>query len=254
MEILVDMKKSSTVRTAGNNRVNHIEPVKRGFTGHFFNWVGMSYAKLIIKLEARGRNNIPTTVPYVLAANHETYVDGMLIASYLPKGHFKYFSSLAGSDLLTDHGLFGKIIMHVGRGIPLDRYGNPARGLIMAKKQIDKGNILLVHPEGTRSVDGRLGEFQDGACYLAQKANVPLVPVFIDGGYEVFNRHMKFPQGRDPLTKKRRKVIITFGEPLDPNQYDKAGDMTTALEEWMRKQFKGKEIPRSFGKIKVARA
>ena len=200
-------------KSSGKMSTHLVQPVKRGFIGHFFNWLGMTYANTIVKLEGRGLDNIPTETPYVLAANHETYVDGMLIASFLPKSHFRKFSSLAGADLLTDHGLFGHIIMRVGRGIPLDRYGNPARGLITAKKQIDKGNILLVHPEGTRTPDGRLGEFQDGACYLAKKADVPLIPIFIDGGYEVFNRHMRFPCGRDKLTKKRRKIIITFGNP-----------------------------------------
>lgn len=235
-----------------NNNAHLVEPVKRGFIGRLFNWLGMTYTRLIIDLESEGTENIPRDIPYILAANHETYVDGMLIASFLPEGHFEHFSSLAGADLLTDHGVFGKIIMQVGRGIPLDRKGNPARGLITAKQQIDKGNILLVHPEGTRSVDGRLGEFQDGACYLAKKANVPLVPVFIDGGYEVFNRYMNWPQGRDPQTKKRRKVIIKYGKPFMPEKYKKAKDMTAALEEWMHKKFQNKEIPRSFGPQKKA--
>ena len=113
----------------------------------------------------------------------------------MPKEHFEIFSSLAAQDLLTEHGPFGHVIMRARRQRhPPQSEGQPRRGLIAAKQQVDKGNILLVHPEGTRSVDGRLGELQNGASFLAIKANVPMLPVFIDGGYEVFNRYMKWPK------------------------------------------------------------
>jgi len=91
----------------------------------------------MIDLQGVGLENIPKDVPYIIAANHETYVDGMIIASFLPKEHFEIFSSLAAQDLLTEHGPFGHVIMRVGRGIPLNRKGNPARGLIAAKQQVD---------------------------------------------------------------------------------------------------------------------
>lgn len=223
-----------------------VKPIPRGFIGHLFNRLGMFYTRLIIRLEGRGLENIPQKTPYILAANHETYVDGMLIASFLPRDHFKLFTSLAAQDLLTDHGIFGHIIMRVGRGIPLNRNGSPSRGLITAKYQVDAGNILLVHPEGTRTSDGRLGEIHNGASFLAKKADVPLIPVFIDGGYEVFNRYMKWPKGRDPKTGGRRKVIITFGKPLYPREFKKPQEMTAVLTDWMHEMFQNKEVPREF--------
>ncbi len=226
-----------------------VKPVKRGFVGHFFYHLGMFLTRHMIKLECRGCENIPQGMPYLLAANHETYVDGMWIASFLPPHHFPHFASLAAQDLLSDHGWFGKVIMHVGRGVPLNRKGSPARGLILAKQQIDNGNILLVHPEGTRSHDGRLGEFENGACYLAQKANVPLVPVFIDGGYEVFNRYMTWPKGKDPKTGQKRRVIINYGQPLLPANFKSPKAMTEALSAWMHHMFENKVVPRDFSSL-----
>ena len=237
-------QKSIRAKRIKREDTHWIEPIKRGCIGHFFNAVGMLATRTMVRLAGRGLDHSPSDTPYILAANHETYVDGMLIASFLPRAHFKWFSSLAAQDLLTDHGIFGRIIMHVGRGIPLDRNGNPARGLMTAKKQVDRGNILLVHPEGTRTTDGQLGTFQNGASYLAMKADVPLVPVFIDGGYEVFNRHMAWPQWRNPITHRRRRIIITFGEPMMPRQFKKAQEMTDALTHWMKHQFEHKEVPR----------
>lgn len=221
-------------------------PLRRGLVGHLGFWLGMTATRLMIKLNAEGKDNLPKNTPYVLAANHETYVDGMWIAAYLPPRHFHLMSCIAAKDLEDKHGLLGRLIVRVGRAIAVDRFGSPIRGLIIAKKKVDEGNILLVHPEGTRSSDGHLGQMKDGAAYIAMKSNVPLVPVFVDGGYEVFNRHMKRPQPRDPVTGKRHKVIIHFGRPLYPHCYKNAKEMTAALNDWMQESFRTKKIPRQF--------
>ena len=206
----------------------------------------MGMSRLLLRIVVEGRENIPSAPPYVLAANHETYIDGMWLGAYLPRGHFKRFCSLAASDLQTSHGWLGKVILQVGRGIQVDRFGNPIRGLILAKKEVEKGAILLVHPEGTRSEDGRLGEFKDGAAYVAYKAGAPMVPVFIDGGYEIFSRHMKNPRPFQPGTLKRKLLIITFGKPILPADYSGAHEMTDALVDWMNRMFAAKRVPRTY--------
>jgi 1-acyl-sn-glycerol-3-phosphate acyltransferase len=221
-------------------------PMKRGLVGKLAYGIGITVARLSIILRAEGLENIPASIPYVIAANHETYVDGMLIGSYLPKKHFKVLSCIAAQDLGDKHGLLGRLILRVGRAIPIDRFGNPVRGLIIAKKKVDEGNILLVHPEGTRSIDGRLGELKDGAAYIAIKSRVPLLPVFLDGAYEVFSRHMQYPQGHNPLTRQRREVILTFGKPFDPADFGNARELTAALTDWMQARFREKKISRVF--------
>ncbi len=213
-------------------------PLSRGIVGNIAFWIGLAIARTAVRLRARGQENIPTTIPYVIAANHQTYVDGMLIGAFLPREHFNHMASLTAKDLEETHGLFGKLIVRVGRGIAVDRFGNPIRGLIIAKKKVEEGNILLVHPEGTRSPDGELGEMKDGAAYIAHKGKVPLLPVFIEGAYEVFNRHLKWPQPIDPATGKRRLVTVVFGKPIDPKDYANAKEMTNALVEWMEAQAK----------------
>lgn len=230
-------------------RIEKKYPLRRGLVGNLANGLGLAYTRHIITLRAEGLENIPAESPYVIAANHETYVDGMLIGNYLPKEHFKKMSCIAAKDLENKHGIFGRVILRVGRAILVDRFGNPVRGLIIAKKKVDEGNIMLVHPEGTRSVDGRLGEMKDGAAYIAMKSKVPLLPVFIDGAYEVFNRYMKWPQGTDPVTRRRREVILTFGKPFNPADYSNARELTAALTDWMQTRFNEKKIPRVFAGV-----
>jgi 1-acyl-sn-glycerol-3-phosphate acyltransferase len=221
-------------------------PVRRGWIGNLAFWGGMVATQMGIRLRAEGLENIPHEIPYVLAANHETYVDGLWIGHFLPREHFKVMSCIAAKDLESKHGLLGRLIIKVGRAIPIDRFGNPVRGLIIAKKKVDEGNIMLVHPEGTRSLDGHLGEMKEGAAYIALKSKVPLVPVFLDGGYEVFSRHMKVPQGRDPITRQMREVILTFGKPFNPADFLNARELTAALTDWMHARFLEKKIPRVF--------
>lgn len=209
-------------------------PVDRGLIGYLGNAAGMIATRLFIKLRAVGTENIPTSPPYVMAPNHVTYVDGMWVSAYLPSHHFKAMCCMAAKELEDSHGLLGKLIMRVGRGIAADRFGNPVRALILAKKQLDENQILLLHPEGTRSPDGKLGELKDGAAYLSMKAGCPLLPIYIHGGYEVFNRHMKFPK---PFSKKpfrKKKVTIHYGKPLLPSNFKKASEMTAELTAWMK--------------------
>ena len=221
-------------------------PLRRGLVGNMGYFFGMAYTHLGITLRAEGQENIPSTIPYVLAANHETYVDGMWIGSFLPRSHFRLLSCIAAQDLEDKHGLLGKVMVRVGRAISIDRFGNPVRGLIIARRKVEEGNILLVRPEGTRSPDGRLGEFKDGAAYIAYKSKVPLLPVFIDGGYEVFNRHMKAPQPFDAKEKRKREVIVALGKPLYPSDFKNVKEMTAALSSWMNERFQQKKIPRVF--------
>lgn len=220
------------------------KPMDRRFSGRFFYHLGMLVTRLGVKIEVRGLENLPKTSPYVLAANHETFVDGMWIMSALPKDQYKKFCCIGAEDLLTKYGPFGKIIMRVGRGIPLNRNGNPARALISAKEALEEGSsILLIHPEGTRSKTGKLGQIHEGAAFIAKKADVPLVPVFLDGAYNIFNPHMNLPTLRHPVTKKRHRLIITFGKMLNPKHYVNAKAMNQVLTEWFQESFAKKEIP-----------
>lgn len=209
-------------------------PVRRGFVGHLFFWIGVVSSYVLLRFKSSGRSNIPKKSPYVIAANHQTFVDGMWIARFLPHKHFKKMCCLAGSDLETNYGLLGRLIMRVGRGIAVERFGSPVRGLIKAKKEVEKGNIMLVHPEGTRTHDGKVAEFKDGAAYMAVKAGVPILPVYIEGGYNAFSRHMRRPQTWDSKRHRRKEVVVHYGVPMLPADFENNPKrMTAALQEWM---------------------
>ncbi|MBO4928121.1 MAG: 1-acyl-sn-glycerol-3-phosphate acyltransferase [Clostridiales bacterium] len=228
-------EKGNTAPTHSVEDLNKKYPTPRGFTGFFWYHVSMAITRILVKLRAGEKENIPKGSPYVICSNHQTYADGMWIMSCLPRKHRKVFCALAASDLETNYGRLGRVMMHVGRGIAVDRFGNPVRGLIKAKKEVENGNIILVHPEGTRTSDGHLGEFKDGAAYIAIKAGVPLLPVYIEGGYQAWSRHMKRPQTWDHKNHRRKRITIHFGKPMLPDVHERdPHKMTDAIHTWMK--------------------
>lgn len=218
------------------------DPIPRGLSGRIYYHLGMLLTRCFTRLELRGREQLPEQKNFILVANHETYIDGLWIGSLLRRSQFKQYCALVGADLMSEHGWFGKVICRVGQGIPVNRKANPVRGLILAKKQVEAGRILLVHPEGTRTSDGKLGPLQDGASYLAFKARVPLVPIYIDGGFQLFNRFWKLPKPFLPGSLRRKRLILKVGSPLFPEHFSSVQDITTALRSWFLIQEEHREI------------
>lgn len=230
------MAEDKANNTTGKDHHKHLDekyPTKRGIRGKLAKSGFLFLTSILTDFRCVGRDNFPKNNPYVVAANHQCFADGVLIDKFLPRGHFKWMCALVGADLETDYGSLGRLIMEVGRGIAVDRYGNPVRGLIKAKKEVEKGNICFVFPEGTRTHDGKLGPMKDGAAYIAVKADVPLVPVYISGAYQIWPRTQKWPHPwKAPF--KRKKLIIYVGEPLYGKDYDNdAHKLTDAFSKWM---------------------
>ena len=80
------------------------------------------------------------------------------------------------------------------------------------KAKLKEGWCVLIHPEGTRSADGIFREIKSGASVLAIDAGVPVVPVYINGAYELFPKGKKMMKFYDTKNKKKFNVDVVFGE------------------------------------------
>ncbi len=204
---------------------------ERGWLGHFLFLLAMALSRLFLRLRYKGREQIPREGAYLVIANHQSMFDGLWIMGGIPAAQLPRFSVMAGSDLEQNFGLTGRIMFRVGRAIPIDRHGNPLRGLLLAKKALENNNIVMIHPEGTRTSDGRIGEIKNGAAYLAIKTKLPVIPVYIDGAYEAFSRHMSVPHPIDWKRFRRRKITIEFCPPLDPTGYPGKDELMAAMSQ-----------------------
>lgn len=155
-----------------------------------------------------GGENVPRTGGVILASNHLSFADSIVIPSVSPRPvHF-----LAKSDYFTGSGLKGAAqkAWFEGMGmLPVDRDDPQAAlgSLEVALEVLGKGEAFGIYPEGTRSRDGRLYRGRTGVAHLALTAGVPVVPVGLRGTAELQPVGSSLP--------RLAKVTVEFGKPIE---------------------------------------
>lgn len=179
-------------------------------------------SKRLWDIEVKGIANIPKGESIIFCPNHESYFDAMWVASSLSDNGFEMerFRCLAAHHL-QDNKLMKKAFVALG-GIPVERTGNTAPAIERALHCL-KGDkcYMLIHPEGTRTRSGKLGAFKQGAAKLAMDTNVKIVPVCIDGAYEIYPPSAKLPRCLDWKKLRRYQLKIAFGEAIDVDSLTK---------------------------------
>lgn len=137
-----------------------------------------------VKVKVIGLDNIDPNKPYVYMPNHVSNFDIPVILGYLPV----QFRWLAKSELFKIP-LFGFAMRRAGY-ISIDRSNRRAafKSLQKAAEAIKNGASVVIFPEGTRSRDGKLHDFKKGGFVMALKAGVPIVPVTLQGTYEIMSK------------------------------------------------------------------
>jgi long-chain acyl-CoA synthetase len=161
-----------------------------------------------LRLETRGMVHLPKEGPYLICPNHQSYLDPFVLVSTAP---YRVFRNMffVGYSVFFDNW-FMKIFARLTNIVPIDPDAQLLRAMKAGACGLRKGLILCIFPEGGRSFDGELQEFKKGAAILSQELSVPMVPVGIQGTYEVWPR--------DSARIRPHKVRIKFGESLLPFQ------------------------------------
>ena len=135
---------------------------------------------------------VPREGPMIVAANHASNLDPVVIGSWLIPRFGRRFQWL-GKKELFDWPVIGWIARNGGVH-PVDRSTADVDAYRMAKRILDEGHALFVFPEGTRSRDGVLQHARDGVAVLALRTGAPIVPVGIAGSSDVWPRDQKLPR------------------------------------------------------------
>lgn len=163
-----------------------------------------------------GVENINADEQYIFCPNHESHFDGMWIVGHLDDKFINSICSMA-ADYLFHKKIFRKGVTVMG-AIPVDRGGNTTTAMKRAYECVSKeGYSLLIHPEGTRTRNGELGEFKSGAAKLAIETGIKVVPVCINGAYEIFPTHRKIPRLFNWRQLCKYKMQIQYGIPITPD-------------------------------------
>lgn len=136
-----------------------------------------------------GQENIPEDEPFMIYANHQGFADIFAIIMAIPNHQMGFIAK----DEWRKWKFIAKAITNT-KSVFLVR-NNPREAVKVvsrAKELMDKGYNFAIFPEGTRSRGGEMGEFKHGAYKFAQKANVPILPISIDGSYKAFEEKGTF--------------------------------------------------------------
>jgi 1-acyl-sn-glycerol-3-phosphate acyltransferase len=176
-------------------------------------WCKSSCDGLGLDVEVSGLENVPPGA-FVYASNHQSIVDIICLGSVLA-GDYKW---AAKKELLKVPflGWHLKLAGHV----PVERSrGSRAAAEVIARfeETLRRGKPLLIFPEGTRTPDGRLHAFKNGGFYAAVRAGAPVVPVAIEGTYELMSRG-SIAAGTHQRTLVRVKVGAPIPVPVEPKR------------------------------------
>ena len=162
---------------------------------------------LMFRPAVTGREHVPMTGPVILASNHLSFFDSIVIPLVCPR----QVAFLAKAEYFTGGGVRGalnRLFVTATGMIPVDRSDTRAgkRSLDLALEHLDRGGAFGIYPEGTRSRDGRLYRGHAGLGLLALASGAPVVPVAVAGTERI----------QPPGAKHVRpaKVSVRFGEPL----------------------------------------
>ena len=151
-------------------------------------------------LSVRGAEHVPSSGPALIVSNHQSILDPPLIGGATRRRI--YF--LAKAELFRIP-VFGWLIRAL-HARPVRREGSDPRALRTAALLLKEGKALLVFPEGTRSLDGRLGEGKPGVGMLAVTSGAPVVPAYVSGTLEALPKGAVWP--------RRSQVSVSFGPAL----------------------------------------
>lgn len=183
----------------------NLELPHSGFLHTFiFKFLGL-VTRFLFRIKRSGRENIPAGKPLIFVANHQSVLDSLLVVDSLPRRVFKktfFFAKIKHFKQRWRRFLAVKsnvIVMDVDSAL--------RESLQKLSAALRQGANLVIFPEGTRSADGRTGQFKRTFAVLAKELDVSVVPVAIDGAYRALPRGKRFP-------RLFRRIKVTYLPPV----------------------------------------
>lgn len=173
-------------------------------------WGGFTFG---FSLRSQGTRHIPARGPALLVANHQSFFDPPAVGAVTPR----HICFLARKTLFR--GIFGKLISKLN-AVPVDQDGVAKEGLRTVIDLLQRGEAVLLFPEGERTPDGSMLPFKPGILLVIKKTLAPIIPVGIAGAFEAFPRSVAIPKPA-PLfmPASRGCMAIAVGRPLDPHRF-----------------------------------
>src|SRR3981081_2505166 len=166
------------------------------------------------RLQVSGMEKLPLGGAYIICSNHQSYLDPPLLAGMLPPEVFHKLFAVGTSDIFGQ-GLMRRLARSL-KVVVLDPDANLVPAMRAGAFGLRQGLVLILYPEGERSIDGTPKNFKKGAAILSTHLQVPIVPLAIEGFHEAWPRNKPF-QSFAPLK-------MAFGDPIYPPPESEASE------------------------------
>lgn len=160
-----------------------------------------AFFALYFRVRYHNPERVPGEGPVILASNHASFLDPPLVGSGLRR-----MVNYLARDTLFDAPLVGAVLRS-WKVVPVDREGGGGAGLKAILDRLLNGGVILLFPEGTRSLDGKLRPAKAGIGLTVIKSAAPVVPVRVLGTHEAYGRHLKWP--------RPRRLTVKYGQPME---------------------------------------
>ena len=158
-----------------------------------------------------GLEHLPRTGPFIITPNHQSYIDPLVLMSVLPFGVLRQLFFVGAAEYFET-----PVTAWLARRLNLvavDPDANLLPAMQAAAFGLKHGKVLVLFPEGERSIDGTVKKFKKGAAILSRHLNAPVVPVAINGVFEIWPRNRPV-DWRRLLPWSRHRPSVRFGTPI----------------------------------------
>jgi 1-acyl-sn-glycerol-3-phosphate acyltransferase len=173
--------------------------------------------------------------PVIFAANHSSHADTSLILHSLTDVARDRTVVAAAADYWFKHPILGNVVSLFLNTFPFSRTGGAQAQLHSSSQLLKSGWNLVLFPEGSRSPDGRIQEFKPGVGHLAKETGTPVVPMHIQGAFQVMPRHQKVPLPGP--------IRVRIGKPMAPEPKEGSREFTARVEKAVRTLATGPRQP-----------
>lgn len=179
------------------------------FMHHFVRLILEVVIRLYFRLEVHGRENIPKKGPFIISPIHRSYLDTPVIGAAV----WRLMRYMGAEKMWTNRQL-GWFLTAMG-GFPVQRGAADREALKAALLVVERGEPLVMFPEGTRQSGPVVSEMFDGPAYVSCRTGVPIIPVGLGGTERAMPKGKKFIR---PV-----KMVVVIGTPINPPPKKESG-------------------------------